>query len=266
MPIPIDEWTPPIARARPPYPPRKRHEFRHNPLMLDPSFRIDPPSRQQLFPDPNDQTVKSLAAAATRFYTAQSAPPVLFRGDANATLLVIGEAPGSVECRTGLPFTGPSENLLEDLLNQAASQLAIPRPLIFFTNTSFWTSEGNPDPTVHRAEAARPVLLALFEILPPSAILTTGAAATHAITATKLGISNLRGQTLVPDQPWSDALRTPPPQVVPTWHPAFILRRHRPKNMIDDSISDIIIAMRHASHADHSANLAYTSRICVNTF
>ena len=51
-------------------------------------------------------------------------------GDYNAQVMVVGEAPGSNEDKTGRPFAGRAGNLLNELL----SSVGIKRSQIYITN------------------------------------------------------------------------------------------------------------------------------------
>lgn len=241
-PVFVDEWKPPIdlANPLPPTPPRNRLVSQSPPIP--PDFRIPVPTRQDLLPDEASHSIDHLLRNAADFYTRAGAPPALARGPHDADILLFGEAPGSVESRTGQPFTGRSGRLLDDLQHKAAAACGHPLPSVLHTNVSFWSTAGNPDPTVHRMAAAQPVLFALMEILQPTVIIAAGRKALHALTPERAGITDLRGSVLPPCDPWLQALRDPPPPIVPSWHPAHILHKHSPQNLIDDLVADLASA------------------------
>ena len=81
-----------------------------------------------------------------------------------------------------------------------------------------------------------------MEILQPTVIIATGRKALHALTPENAGITEVRGSVLAPSEPWIHALKDPPPPVVPSWHPAHILHRHSPQNLIDDLAADLATA------------------------
>ena len=246
-PVFVDEWKPPIDRANPlpPQPPRNNLAPKAPPIP--PEFRIPAPSREDLLPSEGPETIEDLLRNAADFFTRASAPPVIARGPHDAAILLLGEAPGAVESRTGQPFTGPSGRLLDNLQRKAAAVSGHPLPGILHSNVSFWSTAGNPDPTAHRMAAAQPVLFALMEILQPAVIIATGRKAMHALTPETAGITDARGSILTPSEPWIHALRNPPPPVVPSWHPAHILHRHSPKNLIDDLVADLAAAFTHCA-------------------
>lgn len=60
---------------------------------------------------------------------------VIGRGTLPADILFMGEAPGKSEDVTGVPFIGPSGELLEKMIAEAANNLGISVPSFYITNT-----------------------------------------------------------------------------------------------------------------------------------
>ncbi len=60
---------------------------------------------------------------------------VVGRGDMPADVLFLGEAPGKSEDVMGVPFIGPSGELLNDMIAEAANNLGISVPSFYITNT-----------------------------------------------------------------------------------------------------------------------------------
>jgi len=56
------------------------------------------------------------------------------RGTSPADLLFLGEAPGRVEDLRGQPFVGPSGQLLDEMIREAAARIQIDIPTYFITN------------------------------------------------------------------------------------------------------------------------------------
>ena len=248
-PIPLDEWQPPSFATLPNAPQRPRRPLPRAAPQLAPSHRVDPPHRDDLLPHGGPHTVAALTDNATRYYAAQNAPPVLIRGDPEARLLILGESPGDFEIRLRQPFSGTSGRLLEDVLAKCGLSSKSDSGILL-TNVSFWTTQGNPDPTLHRLAAAQPFLLALAEILQPKAILTVGNGAIQAVSGVRRGISGIRGQIQTPAEPWTRALKTPPPPIIPTWHPAYVVRRRYAGNLLSDLVADTACAAHLAGLRD----------------
>lgn len=138
---------------------------------------------------------------------------VTCRGSTSAKLMLIGEAPGEVEDRTGLPFTGPSGRLLDKLLVRAG----VPFNEIYITNAVKCRPPNNRNPTPEELRSCRPYLKRQIEIIQPSCIITAGKIATSAVAETYGQMS-----VLLTDHYLKYDDRIP---VVPIYHPAYLIRR-----------------------------------------
>lgn len=136
---------------------------------------------------------------------------VFGEGNPKAALLIVGEAPGRLEDETGRPFIGPSGKLLTELLESAG----LTREDVFITSVVKSRPPGNRDPRPEEVSACAPWLDRQLELLPARTILTVGNFATRSLLGTKEGVTKLRGS--VHPSPRGH-------QVVPTFHPAAILR------------------------------------------
>ena len=129
---------------------------------------------------------------------------VVGRGNPNARLLLVGEAPGAEEEACGQPFVGRSGRLLEAML--AAAGLDSERDL-YIANVIKCRPPGNRKPSRTEIEACRPWLERQIALVRPQLVLLVGATALEALLGIKGGITRLRGQWLHleanqgPDQP-----------------------------------------------------------------
>jgi DNA polymerase len=129
---------------------------------------------------------------------------VVGRGNPNARLLLVGEAPGAEEEACGQPFVGRSGRLLEAML--AAAGLDSKRDL-YIANVIKCRPPGNRKPSRTEIEACRPWLERQIALVRPQLVLLVGATALEALLGIKGGITQLRGQWLHleasqgPDQP-----------------------------------------------------------------
>lgn len=144
-------------------------------------------------------------------------PFVEGRGPDKAEYVVVGEAPGANEVKSGIPFIGKAGNLLDKVLRFHG----IDREKVYVTNACLCRpplKDGKPTPPNAKAVAAcRDRLLAEIEVRQPRRVLALGAVAAKAVTGSKEGINRLRiGQA----RPVA-GLSAP---VVTTFHPAFALR------------------------------------------
>lgn len=143
-----------------------------------------------------------------------------YRGAKQARVMIIGEAPGRDEDRAGVPFVGPAGQLLDKML--AAIELSEADTHI--TNVVYWRPPGNRVPTPQETLICRPFLERQIQLVRPELIVTVGGAAAKLILDVAQGIMKVRGKwgTLqVPGEAGEAALEVP---VMPTLHPAYLLR------------------------------------------
>ncbi|HMS72570.1 MAG TPA: uracil-DNA glycosylase [Baekduia sp.] len=91
-------------------------------------------------------------------------------GPSDAPIVVVGEAPGAKEDRSGLPFAGPSGRILNELLELAG----LSRPEVFVTNVFKARPPGNRDPTAAEIAHHRPWLDRQLEIISPQLVVPLG--------------------------------------------------------------------------------------------
>ncbi len=142
--------------------------------------------------------------------------PVFGEGDPDADLMLIGEAPGAQEAKTGRPFVGRAGRVLDALLES----IDVQREDVYITNVVKDRPPGNRDPRAEEIEVYAPFLLRQIEVIEPRVIATLGRfAATFVIEAYDLPrpsrrMGDLHGEVLEADVPYGEA------QVVPLYHPA----------------------------------------------
>ena len=129
-------------------------------------------------------------------------------------LAVIGEAPGAYEAARGIPFTGPSGRLLDQVLSHNGHK----REDVLLGNTVCCRPENNADPPKAAVVACAPRLAAELAASGVDSILAVGGTAASALIDPKQKISKLRV-----GKPKS-YIGDPNVKVVATWHPAFCLR------------------------------------------
>lgn len=137
-------------------------------------------------------------------------------GPANAPLMVIGEAPGADEDRSGVPFVGRAGQLLNKML----ASIGWPREAVHVTNVVPWRPPGNRNPTPEEVTLCLPFVLRAIELVAPRAVLLLGASAAGAILDSRDGITRIRGKWHTLARP-AAGLEIP---VLATFHPAFLLR------------------------------------------
>jgi uracil-DNA glycosylase len=156
------------------------------------------------------EAVAAEAAGCTRCRLHQSRTQVVFgQGDPNADLMFVGEAPGFHEDRQGVPFVGPSGQLLNRLLEG----IGLRRQDVYIANVVMSRPPGNRDPQPDEIAACRPWLDAQIRLVDPKVVVTLGNFAAKTLLETTTGISRLRGGTY----PFQGRV------LLPTFHPAAAL-------------------------------------------
>lgn len=136
-------------------------------------------------------------------------------GSPTADLLLVGEAPGADEDRSGIPFVGRSGHLLDKMLRA----IEIGRDECFVTNVLPWRPPGNRTPTSGEIAVCLPFLRRQIELVKPKVIMVLGGSAANALLDNGEPISRLRGKWL--DYRLSDGTVIP---VLASFHPAYLLR------------------------------------------
>ena len=113
---------------------------------------------------------------------------VLFDGNLQSKLMIIGEAPEKEDDEQGLPFVGRAGQLLNKML----SAIQLERKNIYITNTIPWILPQNRAPKDQEILEYLPFLQRQIEILKPKIIYLLGTTAVKAILSTPLNLSDLR--------------------------------------------------------------------------
>lgn len=140
---------------------------------------------------------------------------VIYRGNPEARLMIVGEAPGPQENRLGKPFVGKSGQLLDQILQAAGFDS---EEDVFITNAVYRMPPGDEGkefrkPTTEEIEFYKPYLLEMIRLIDPAVILLSGNVATQSLLG-QTGITRLRGNWHQLEDRW----------VMPIYHPAYLLR------------------------------------------
>jgi len=148
---------------------------------------------------------------------------VFGEGDPGAKLMFIGEGPGKNEDEQGRPFVGRAGELLDKQI--AAMQLK--REQVYIANVVKCRPPNNRAPTPTEVQACGKYLCQQIQTIRPRVIMTLGSPATKLVLDTRLGITALRGTWHVYHglEPHGPAI-----PVMPTFHPAYLLRAYTPEN------------------------------------
>jgi uracil-DNA glycosylase len=140
---------------------------------------------------------------------------VICRGNPQAKLMIIGEAPGPQENIVGKPFVGRAGQLLDQILQAVHFD---PEQDVFISNSVFRMPPGEDGknfrkPTTEEIDYYKPYLLEIIRLVDPKIILLTGNVATQSMLGLT-GITKLRGQWV----DWNGRL------AMPIFHPSYLLR------------------------------------------
>jgi DNA polymerase len=141
---------------------------------------------------------------------------VVWRGAADAPVMIIGEGPGAEEDRQGQPFVGKAGRLLDRMIEAAGLT-----GRVFITNTVFWRPPGNRTPTLEEQAVCAPFVERAIQLVKPRLLLLTGGASAKAMLKQDQGILSLRGRWLE----WRSTDQALAVPAMPTLHPAFLLRQ-----------------------------------------
>ena len=141
---------------------------------------------------------------------------VLGEGSHGANIMLIGEAPGRNEAKTGRPFCGAAGRILDDLL----LSISMPRESIYITNIVKDRPPENRDPSPSEIELYAPFLDRQIEVIQPKVLATLGRFSMEYIMR-KFGlafelesISNAHGKM------YNASASYGPIKIVPLYHPA----------------------------------------------
>jgi len=161
----------------------------------------------------------------------QSAMKTVFAdGTPHHGIMFIGEAPGRDEDIAGLPFVGRAGKLLDKML--AAIRLDR-RSNVYITNVLNWRPPDNRDPSPDEAASCLPFLRRHIELVSPDLIVLLGAVAARHVMGRSDGIMRLRGKWL---EYYVNGRMVP---VMPTLHPAYLLRRAIDKRLAWRDLQEI---------------------------
>jgi DNA polymerase len=156
-----------------------------------------------------------LATAATRL--------VFGDGNPQARVVLIGEGPGQEEDRQGLPFVGPSGQLLDRML----ASIGLDRRSVFISNVVYWRPPENRAPTSSEIAACLPFVERMIEIIEPRVLLALGGPAASTLLGVQEGVGRLRSRWFTYQTPNMPR----PVEATVLYHPAYLLRSPAQKRL-----------------------------------
>jgi len=148
-------------------------------------------------------------------------------GNPNTKLMFVGEGPGRDEDTQGFPFVGRAGKLLTKIIEA----MNLKRSDVYISNVVKCRPPNNRAPLPNESDVCKNlILLKEIEIIKPKIICTLGSIATQAILGPQTRISKARsiffefGQSLV----------------MPTFHPAYLLRNPPAKKEVWEDMQKIM--------------------------
>ena len=136
---------------------------------------------------------------------------------ATAKAVLIGEAPGENEDKTGIPFVGRAGKLLNEFLEKAGISREND---LYIINTVKCRPPKNRVPADIEKKACENYLLKQIDIINPKVLIFCGATALKSFYDKKIPISKIRGEVL--ELEIGGEMR----KCIPIFHPSYLLRYH----------------------------------------
>lgn len=181
------------------------------------------PGAEQWVPDTTDLDELRAAAPACRGCELwEPATQVVFSaGAAGCPIALVGEQPGDMEDRQGIPFVGPAGRMLDEALADAGidrSKTYVSNAVKHFRFRTVGKRRIHQAPEVGQMIACKPWLDAELRIVDPQLVVLLGATAAKSLLGKGFRVTQHRGKII----PAEDG--APPWDFLPTVHPSSILR------------------------------------------
>jgi DNA polymerase len=208
----------PRAAARPAAPAAPRSVTPRMPPAAPAGVQAELPVATKSGPRESLDEVRARLGDCRRCPLCEGRSTIVF-GDGNpdADILFIGEGPGAEEDKRGLPFVGRAGELLTRMIERG---MGVPRSSVYICNIVKCRPPGNREPLANEIAACRPFLDAQIDAVAPKVIVALGRPATSVLLGRDVSITRVRGV-------WQEYRGIP---VMPTFHPAFILRQYTEEN------------------------------------
>jgi DNA polymerase len=152
-------------------------------------------------------------------------------GNPNADLMFIGEGPGRDEDLQGEPFVGRAGQLLTDIITKG---MGMKREDVYIANVVKCRPPENRNPEPDEVAACEPFLKKQIDLVRPRIIVALGKFAVQTLLQSKVPITKLRGQ-------WHSYHGI---KLMPTFHPAYLLRNPADKKLVWEDIKKVIKELR----------------------
>ena len=148
-------------------------------------------------------------------------------GNPDAKIVFVGEGPGRDEDIQGEPFVGRAGQLLTDIITKG---MKMKREDVYICNVVKCRPPENRNPEPDEVDACEGFLIKQLEVIRPEIVVALGTFAAKTLLKTDLPISKLRGR-------FHDYKGI---QVMPTFHPSYLLRNPEKKKETWEDIKMVI--------------------------
>ena len=155
---------------------------------------------------------------------------VFGEGSPDARLVFVGEGPGRDEDLAGKPFVGEAGRLLTRIINA----MGLTREDVYICNVVKCRPPKNRDPEMDEIRACIPFLKRQIHLIRPDFICSLGRVAVQGLLDHEFKITRERGK-------WHAFMDIP---LMPTYHPAYLLRNPSAKREVWQDIQDIMKHMK----------------------
>ena len=188
---------------------------------------------------PNLEELKQEVLSCSKCPLHQTRNNAVFgNGNPNAEIMLIAEAPGYYEDKSGIVFQGRSGELLDKIL--AASGFTR-NEHIYISNIVKCRPPNNREPNNTEKTACLPYLYSQIEIINPKIIILLGATALKGLIDPNARITQIRGQWIN----WKNRL------VIPTYHPSALLRNQNLKRPVWIDFKNVVAKYRELVNPAH---------------
>lgn len=161
---------------------------------------------------------------------------VFSRGNPQASICIVGEAPGEDEDLQGLPFVGRSGKLLDETLTSLGID---PTKDVYVCNIVKCRPPGNRKPTEEEVNFCIDFLEEQLKLLGPKIIVALGNTAVSSLLPVDFGITKIHGKFFKRNDT----------QVMPAYHPSYVLRSGGKGPVFDDFKKDLESAINKAKES-----------------
>jgi DNA polymerase len=151
-------------------------------------------------------------------------------GNPKARLMFIGEGPGRDEDLQGEPFVGRAGQLLTDIITKG---MGLKREDVYIANVVKCRPPENRNPEPDEVASCEPFLKKQIDLVRPEIIIALGKFAVQTLLQSKVPITKLRGN-------WHSYHGI---KLMPTFHPAYLLRNPGDKKLVWEDIKKVIKEM-----------------------